>query len=154
MLFGVGGVAANAMIGRIGDKLSVETLIRTSLLGLAAVFLALLEASEQFVAALTLLGLWSLVATLFMVPQQKRLISLAPGQRGLLLAVNASALYLGMSLGTLVGSATNEIFGLSMLPLASFSLVVLAAISHALSVIAVRRAASQGQTNHVAAVRT
>lgn len=142
MVFGVGGVAANVLIGRIGDKLSTETLIRGSLAALAAVFAALRIAPTQMLVAFVLLTVWSLVATLFMVPQQKRLIALAPDQRGLLLAVNASALYLGMSLGTLIGSAAHEWLGVRTLPLASLALVGLAALSHLLSVRAARHASS------------
>lgn len=156
MVFGVGGVAANALIGRIGDKLSSETLIRTSLAALAAVFAALLVAPAQMLLAFALVAAWSLVATLFMVPQQKRLIALAPTQRGLLLAVNASALYLGMSLGTMVGSAAHELLGVRSLPLASLVLVGLAALSHLLSVRAVRQepSATDSQVPSIPAARS
>ena len=40
----------------------------------------------------------------FYAPQQKRLIGLAPDLRNLLLALNASALYVGMSVGSAAGS--------------------------------------------------
>ena len=139
MVFGVGGVAGNALIGRLGDKFSTDLLIRSSLAALAVVFAALLVAPAQMVLAFALVAAWSLVATMFMVPQQKRLIALSPAQRGLLLAVNASALYLGMSLGTVVGSVANELLGLRSLPLASLALVGLAVLSHMLSVRATRQ---------------
>ncbi len=138
MAFGVGGVVANALIGRMGDRLSVETWIRGSLAALAAVFAGLLFIAPHFVFALLLVAAWALVATLFMVPQQKRLITLGPAQRGLLLAVNASSLYLGMSLGTIVGSAAHGLLGVRALPLASLVLVGVAALSHSLSVRAAR----------------
>jgi DHA1 family inner membrane transport protein len=41
-----------------------------------------------------------------MVPQQSRLVELGPQYQGLLLALNASAIYLGASLGATIGSAT------------------------------------------------
>lgn len=134
MVFGVGGVAGNALIGRLGDKFSTDLLIRSSLAALAMVFAALLVAPAQMVLAFALVAAWSLVATMFMVPQQKRLIALSPTQRGLMLAVNASALYLGMSLGAMVGSVANELLGLRSLPLTSLALVGLAVLSHLLSV--------------------
>ncbi len=139
MVFGVGGVAANALVARLGDRLPASRLIAASLAGLAAVFAALQAGGDHLALAFTLLAAWALLGTLFMVPQQKRLIALAPAQRGLLLAVNASALYLGMSLGTAIGAAAHDLFGLDALPLASLALVGFAALSHGLSVRAARR---------------
>ncbi len=49
-------------------------------------------------------GFWSMAGMGFYAPQQKRLIGLAPDLRNLLLAINASALYIGMSLGSATGS--------------------------------------------------
>ncbi len=46
MVFGVGGVVSNMLIGRIGDRLSVETLIRGSQAVRAAVFVAFLAPSR------------------------------------------------------------------------------------------------------------
>lgn len=138
MVFGVGGVLANALVGQIGDRVPVETLIRGSLVALATVFAALLLVAAHIGLAIVLVASWSLAATVFMVPQQKRLISLAPGQRGLLLAVNASALYLGMSLGAVVGAMTHGLMGVRWLPLISMLLVVAAMASHLLSGRAVR----------------
>ena len=47
---------------------------------------------------------WSMAGMSFYAPQQKRLIGLAPDLRNLLLAINASALYVGMSMGAAAGS--------------------------------------------------
>ena len=49
--------------------------------------------------ALVLTLLWSLSTWSFMVPQQARLVTLAPHYQGLLLVLNASAIYLGASIG-------------------------------------------------------
>lgn len=133
MTFGLGGVAANALVGRIGDRFAADTLIRASLLALAGVFAALCIAPGHAAIALGLLAAWSLVATVFMVPQQKRLIALAPAQRGLLLAMNASSMYLGMSLGTVVGSLAQAVAGVAALPAASLALVGVAWACHQLS---------------------
>ena len=59
---------------------------------------------------------WSLAGMGFYAPQQKRLIGLAPELRNLLLAMNASALYIGMSLGAAAGSRAWDALGAWSLP--------------------------------------
>jgi DHA1 family inner membrane transport protein len=139
LVFGVGGIAGNAIAGRIGDRFATDRVIWVSIAGLFAVFVMLAFAPALPVAALTLLSAWAVVAMLFQAPQQKRLISLAPQLRGLLLAVNASALYLGMSVGSFAASRVYGAWGTHGLPPASATLVVLSAIALVLSQLAEKR---------------
>jgi predicted MFS family arabinose efflux permease len=53
-------------------------------------------------------AVWSMLGMTFYAPQQKRLIELAPELRNLLLAMNASALYVGMSAGAADGPRPAE----------------------------------------------
>lgn len=140
LLFGVGGIAGNALAGRLGDALGTERLLQLSLGGLLLTFLALAVAPPWPVLAIVLLVAWAVVAMLFQAPQQKRLIGLVPPWRGLVLAMNASALYLGMSLGTVVGGLAYEAGGASSLALASAAFVALAGVAQALSQRAAARA--------------
>jgi DHA1 family inner membrane transport protein len=64
---------------------------------------------------------------LFQAPQQKRLVSIDPAARGLLLSLNSSALYLGMSLGAFLAGVVLRRFGAGALPIGSLLLVGLAA---------------------------
>jgi len=133
LVFGVGGIAGNAIAGRIGDRFATDRVIWVSIAGLFAVFLMLAFAPALPSAALVLLAAWAVVAMLFQAPQQKRLISLAPQLGGLLLAVNASALYLGMSVGSFAASRVYVAWSAPGLPLASAVLVILSAIAFVLS---------------------
>lgn len=139
LVFGVGGIAGNAIAGRIGDRVATDRMIWISIAGLFVVFLMLAFAPAHASAALVLLAAWAVVAMLFQAPQQKRLIGLAPQLRGLLLAVNASALYLGMSVGSFAASHVYGAWGTPGLPLASAALVVLSAIALVLSQLAAKR---------------
>ena len=148
LAFGIGGVVGNTLVGRFADRFEPHALIKSSLIALGAVFAVLAVLPRSVPLALVTITVWALTGTLFMVPQQKRLVALAPTQRGLLLAMNASALYVGMSLGTVVGSVVNGSVGAAWLPVASLLLVIAAAASHALS----RKAhASESSTPDVAA---
>ena len=118
-IFGVGGIGGNWVAGRIGDRFAPDSVLWASLAGLMVVFLALAAVSARYEIALLLLAAWAAFAMLFQAPQQKRLIELAPELRGHLLAMNASALYLGMSVGSLVASHTHGRWGAAALPLIS-----------------------------------
>jgi DHA1 family inner membrane transport protein len=110
--------------------LGTDRLLWTSIAGLFLAFVALAAAAPASTAlATSLMVIWALVAMLFQAPQQKRLIGLAPQWRGLVLAMNASALYLGMSLGTVAGTQAYRAWGLDSLAVLSATITVLAGIA-------------------------
>lgn len=108
LLFGVGAVVGNAigawLTTRIGSDHALRLLAASQIAIMPA--LTLLPAGMSVALALTLV--WSLAAWSFMVPQQARLVGLAPHYQGLLLALNASAIYVGVSIGSSLGSFTLE----------------------------------------------
>jgi DHA1 family inner membrane transport protein len=107
--------------------------IAVTLAGFAIGFAVLTAIPGSMLAALPPLACWAFFSGLFMAPQQARLVELLPRQRGILLALNASAIYLGMSLGSLVGS--RFLSDLGARPLSAFALVplALAGAAHAAS---------------------
>ena len=101
---GLSGVIGNLLAGRFGDRLGAPRSVQISVIGMACA-----AASMLLLPGLPWLGIaayafWSMAGMSFYAPQQKRLIGLAPDLRNLLLAINASALYVGMSLGAAAGS--------------------------------------------------
>ena len=72
-------------------------------------------------------------------PQQNRLISLAPQQANLLLALNGSAIYLGMASGAALAGVLYADSGTDWLALVSAILVLLALIGGYLSERAVKQ---------------
>lgn len=101
---GISGVAGNLLAGRLGDRLGAAGTLQLSVVGMACGSSALLLLPGLPWLGMAAYGFWSMAGMGFYAPQQKRLIGLAPGLRNLLLAINASALYLGMSLGAAAGS--------------------------------------------------
>jgi MFS transporter, DHA1 family, inner membrane transport protein len=62
-----------------------------------------------------LVGLWSSFGWSFMAPQQARLVGLAPQAQGLVLALNAAMLYVGIAIGSGLASALLNWGGLQAL---------------------------------------
>jgi DHA1 family inner membrane transport protein len=101
---GLCGVAGNMLAGRLGDRLGAPRSLQLSVIGMACTSGAMLLLPGRPWLGIAAYGFWSMSGMSFYAPQQRRLIGLAPELRNLLLAINASALYVGMSLGAAAGS--------------------------------------------------
>lgn len=130
---GICSMVGNLLAGRFGDRLGAARTLRLTMSGLAgaAAILLLLPASPAM--GIAGFALWSLIGMAFYAPQQKRLIGLAPELRNLLLAMNASALYIGMSLGSAVASQAYRTLGVGSLPIAAIGFIALALLAYGFS---------------------
>jgi DHA1 family inner membrane transport protein len=125
-VFGVGGILGNLLAGGLADRIGADRTVGWSLAGLGASYLLLIVAPASMWMAVPLLVVWAVAGILFQAPQQKRLVQIDPGARGLLLASNASALYLGMSAGSFLAGAAHHAWGAAALPAVSLLLLALA----------------------------
>lgn len=109
-LFGVGGTTGNYLSGVASDRFGPKRIIVMSLTGLSVVFVLLSltglvfppDTARWFIVPLILV--WGLVGWSFPSAQQAHIASLAPKHAPITLSLNASAIYLGASLGALLGS--------------------------------------------------
>ncbi|MEV5569667.1 MFS transporter [Spirillospora sp. NPDC052269] len=127
LVFGAVGMVGNAVGPRLYTRLGGARTIGAALAGLIVTFAALTAVPGALLVGVGVFAFWAFFNTVFMAPQQTRLVELLPEQRGVLLALNASALYLGMSLGSLLGSGLLPVLGargLSALPLVPLALAV------------------------------
>jgi len=125
LLFGLGAVVGNAMGGRLTDRIgSRRTLV---LLCLAQTLLmpALTLPTWPLAVVGAIIFVWSVFGWSFMVPQQARLASLDPARLPVLFALNASAIYVGATLGSSVGGAVLKGLGLHALGLFGAALALL-----------------------------
>ncbi len=122
---GVGHLTGTILAGTFGDRFEVNQLVLAALIINIVVLLALWFTQTPLAGAIVL-GIWSVVGSLFQPPQQKRLITLAPKMTGLLFATNASALYVGIASGSLIATVVSERFAITALPLASAVLLIFA----------------------------
>ncbi|WP_158817821.1 MFS transporter [Methylocapsa sp. S129] len=119
MTLGVAGVAGNFLARKIAGIWSADRAVAVALFGLIVVFAALYAAPAWYPAAIALIIVWALASDLFMPSQQRRMVELAPEVHGLVLALNSSAIYVGMATGSFVAGGLYPLFGLSALPPAS-----------------------------------
>jgi DHA1 family inner membrane transport protein len=96
-------------------------------------FAALTAAPASLAAVIVLFVGWAFFSQLYQAPQQARPVALVPEQRGILLALNASALYLGISLGSLLGSHYLPALGARSLSALALVPLALATATHAAS---------------------
>jgi predicted MFS family arabinose efflux permease len=103
LFYGCGAIAGILVGGRVADRLGAKFTTSASLGGLCACFLLLRPALDAGMFVAPALCVSSAVAQLFFPAQQAGLANDFPGQRGTVLAWNNSALFFGISLGSLVG---------------------------------------------------
>ena len=126
LLAGLASVIGNLLAGRFGDRLGAARTLAGTMIGLASAFLLVLVLPAHAWVGIAAFAGWSMIGMAFYAPQQKRLVGLAPELRNLLLAMNSSALYIGMSLGAAASSHAYRTVGAWTLPLVAVAFLLLA----------------------------
>ncbi|WP_027135484.1 MFS transporter [Geminicoccus roseus] len=129
VIFGIGGVIGNALGGLFTDRIGASRTLVT--LGMAVValvpFLTLLHWPPLAMAVMVLV--WSVLGWSANVAQQARLAALDPKRAPVLLALNASAIYVGTSIGSAVGGQVIARSGYDLLGPAAASLTLLSLLT-------------------------
>jgi|SRR5215472_7124189 len=114
VFYGCGAICGVLLGGRLTDRLGAELTSAIGLSGLCCGFFLLrllLDAGAPVGGAF---GLLSLFAQLFFPAQQMRLAQYFPNARASVLAWNNSALFLGISLGSLIGGQATYLGGFNL----------------------------------------
>jgi len=101
--FGLGIVLANWMSGRLADRFGPHRLVVIFLVTLIMIQLVLPLVTTTIISGAITLLLWGMSFALLFIPQQQRLLNIAPEHANVVLALNNSALYLGIAGGAAVG---------------------------------------------------
>jgi len=101
--YGAGAIAGLLLGGRLADRIGTKLTCGISLFGLFISLLALRLAMHPGMLAYAAFGLTSAVAQMFFPAQQAGLVNDFPTCRTAVLAWNNSMLFLGISLGSLIG---------------------------------------------------
>ena len=110
MLFGIGGAAGNMLGGSLSDRKGPRYVIPRVLGGMTVIFALLSLAAEWLapaaatVAILVLVAAWGVTGWSFPPAQQSHLVNTAPQFAPVVLSLNSSAMYLGVSFGALMSS--------------------------------------------------
>ncbi|MEU5832691.1 MFS transporter [Streptomyces diacarni] len=112
LAWGVGTLAGNIAAGRLADRHDPARVL-TGALASATLALALSPLATRALApALVWAAVWGVTLGLVVVPQQHRLVALAPAATPVLLGLNSSALYVGIALGGGLGGLAQQGTGL------------------------------------------
>jgi len=124
LLYGLGAVLGNLVGGRATDRFGSLRTLLVLLIGITAVVSTLDITASTEVGAGAALFVWGMFTWAFNPPIQNLLLELGGG---LLISLNASAIYLGAGLSAVVGGLVIQLVGVGYLPLlaAVLSLAVL-----------------------------
>lgn len=128
--FGVLGVAGNAMGAPVYERLGGDRTISIALTGIALAFVGLAIMPRATGTTLALFAFWAFFSQMYQAPQQARLVALMPSHRGILLSLNASTMYIGVSLGGFLGGMLLPTVGTRWLPLIGLISLALAGLAH------------------------
>jgi MFS transporter, DHA1 family, inner membrane transport protein len=127
-VFGCMAFAAAVLSGPITDKYGPSRVLLV-LCALLAILLPLVTQGPAEPIALTIIiGAWSLSSWFHFTAQQSRLVAIAPPLAQLLLALNSSMLYVGISTGSVLSARLLPIPDFKGLAVGAVILVVLAAV--------------------------
>jgi predicted MFS family arabinose efflux permease len=143
LVFGAGSLLGTWLSGYAVDRVGPAPVAITALGVLAVNFLTLPMVTRTLTGALLFMLVWGAAGWGFLPAQQHRLIALAPRAPAIAISLNASAMYLGIALGALVGAQVIGTAGPGVL-------WVVAAVCAAGSVAMVTVSARTGQPAGVA----
>jgi DHA1 family inner membrane transport protein len=103
LLFGGGGMTGNFVGGALFDRYGTRWPVVIVLAVLTCSLTTMESASSSFLAAGANMAIWGLCMAALFTLQQHRTVSASPDQRGLMLAINNSTVYLGSALGAALG---------------------------------------------------
>jgi DHA1 family purine base/nucleoside efflux pump-like MFS transporter len=126
LAYGVGGIVGNTWGARAADRFGVMPTLFVVLAGNAVMIATLSLTATTLAGAAAALFVWSVFSWAFNPPLQSLLLELAP-TGGLVLSLNASAIYLGTAIAGAVGGVVIGVGGVLVLPIVGggLSLVVI-----------------------------
>ena len=126
VLWGSSGMVANLVTGRLADTIGNRKVIFTLLIALILVMVSLPFAGANLWATIIVISLWGATAWGLLAPQQHRLVAVAPQSAPVVLGLNTSGTYLGMTAAGLIGAAGLPIIGAHQLGYIGAAFVVIA----------------------------
>jgi len=122
-VWGIGATTGSLKAGSLTDRFGNRRTLNVAVTILAVDFAFLPWTSATFGSAAIALAVWGMCGWGLVVSQQHRLVALSPGLAPLLLALNASAIYLAIGASGAVGALLLRSFDAHYLPLIGAALI-------------------------------
>ncbi|SHG72157.1 MFS transporter [Massilia sp. CF038] len=126
LVWGLAATIGNLVAGKLTDRFGSRRIIHAALVIMALNFALTPWSSAHAVTSVLAIVVWGLCGWGLLVPQQHRLITLAPAAAPLLMGLNSAALYVGVSSAGVLGAAGLGWFDPHRLGLMAGALVALA----------------------------
>ena len=122
-IWGFSGIVGAAIAGRLTDRFGSGMVVRVMLLVLLVDFAVMPWASARPATAAGVMLVWGICGWGFVVPQQHRLIGIAPQSASILLALYTMAVYGGTSASSVIGALALQVIEPHRLPLVGVGLI-------------------------------
>lgn len=126
VLWGLAGTFSNLMTGRVLDRIGSRKVVIAMLIAVMTTIVTIPWSGMHFWTAAIAITIWGGCAWGVLVPQQFRLVSLNPPMAAVLVGLNTSATYVGVSIAGVVGAAAIPVIGSHQLGYIASAIVVLA----------------------------
>ncbi|QAU50065.1 MFS transporter [Bradyrhizobium guangzhouense] len=140
VLWGAAGTFANLASGRLIDRIGARKVILTMLTVLAIDSALMPWTSRELWTAVPAIVVWGAAGWGLLVPQQHRLVSLAPSIAPVLLGLNTAGSFFGISAAGIVGAAGIQVLGAHNLGIIGAGLAIIALIVAELATIRIAAA--------------
>jgi predicted MFS family arabinose efflux permease len=146
VLWGVAGTISNLFTGKLIDAIGNRKVLVTFLAFVMVDFLLLPQTSASIWTAIPAIILWGACGWGTLVPQQHRIVGIAPALAPIVLGLNNSATFLGTTAAGIIGAAGIDLLGVDKLGYIAAGLVAASLIA---SELAARKIAAVNRGNAV-----
>jgi predicted MFS family arabinose efflux permease len=141
LVFGIGGIVGNAVVGPLVDRFGNRPVALVILLVQLAALVVLPLIASSFVSTAALFAIWGITANAIALPIQHRLVEVNPANAGVTLSWYSTAMYVGIALAPPVGAIALAAGNPLLVPDFGAGAVLLGLIAFLFGTIARRRVA-------------
>jgi MFS transporter, DHA1 family, inner membrane transport protein len=152
VLWGLAGTFSNLLAGRVLDKIGSRKVVIAMLIAVMVVIVTMPISGRHLWSAALAVFVWGGCAWGVLVPQQYRLVTLNPSMAAVLVGLNTSATYVGVSIAGAIGAAAIPVIGSHSLGYLASGLVALALVVSEIATMRVNAVASANAVKAGAAV--